>query len=77
MEWWDVEAADTALIQLLQVATKKQIYHYLFHYCARDFRSIGHKVIALSNCYVASQVTQLVARLVTLLDMSTILNPYF
>jgi hypothetical protein len=48
---WDREAADYAVTQLLLEWTPAEVLQLLAPYSARDYRSIGHKVIAASNAY--------------------------
>ncbi|WP_296809800.1 hypothetical protein [Thiocapsa sp.] len=51
MERWDPEAADRAVVGLYRAVRKERLFDLLFRYAARDFRSIGHKAIAATNCY--------------------------
>lgn len=46
---WDVPAADVAITSLVRNWGANQVFDQLAEYAARDFRSIGHKVIYLSN----------------------------
>ena len=49
MDAWDEEAADAAVVGLARTASANQAYEHLFRYGMRDFRSIGHKAIYVSN----------------------------
>ena len=51
MNRWDVEQADVAITSLVRNAGAQVVFDELAHYAARDFRSIGHKVIYLSNAF--------------------------
>jgi len=48
---WDVEAADVAITSLVRNSGAQRVFDELAKYAARDFRSIGHKVIYLSNAF--------------------------
>ena len=50
LEQWDAEAADDALVVLLQERPPAQVLSGLWRYGARDFRAIGHKAITVANC---------------------------
>jgi hypothetical protein len=49
MDRWDESAADAAAAGLARTAGLHEIFEVLFRYGARDFRSIGHKAIFVSN----------------------------
>jgi hypothetical protein len=49
MESWDVEAADVAVAGLARTAGADEIFDLFARFAPRDFRSIGHKIIFLSN----------------------------
>ena len=49
MDAWDEGAADAAVVGLARTASANQAYEHLFRYGMRDFRSIGHKAIYVSN----------------------------
>ena len=51
MERWDPEAADAAVVGLARSVPRDRLFALLFRYGARDFRAIGHKAIAVANCY--------------------------
>ena len=51
MESWDEAKADTAAAGLARYATQHQAFELFARYAARDFRSIGHKVIFLANSF--------------------------
>jgi len=51
LEEWDVEAADVAITSLVRNSGSQRVFDELAKYAARDFRSIGHKVIYLSNAF--------------------------
>jgi len=55
MEHWDVLNADLAITAWSRSAKndrgRADIFELLFYYGARDLRDIGHKTIAVSNCY--------------------------
>jgi hypothetical protein len=48
---WDLDAADTAIVKYVRVASPDEIFSLLFPYGARDLRAIGHKAIAVSNAH--------------------------
>ncbi|MBK1621732.1 hypothetical protein CKO42_25770 [Lamprobacter modestohalophilus] len=50
LDQWDAEAADDALLILLQQRAPEQVLEGLWRYGARDFRAIGHKAITVANC---------------------------
>jgi hypothetical protein len=50
LDQWDAEAADEALLILLQQRAPEQVLEGLWRYGARDFRAIGHKAITVANC---------------------------
>jgi hypothetical protein len=49
MDRWDEAAADAAAAGLARSAGVNEIFELMFRYGARDFRSIGHKAIFVSN----------------------------
>lgn len=49
MDRWDESAADAAAAGLARSAGVNEIFEIMFRYGARDFRSIGHKAIFVSN----------------------------
>ena len=49
LESWDEQAADVAIAGVVRHFGANQVFDQLARYAARDFRSIGHKVIYLSN----------------------------
>ena len=51
LEKWDVEGADVAITSLVRNRGSQRVFDELAHFAARDFRSIGHKVIYLSNAF--------------------------
>lgn len=51
MESWDVEAADAAVAGLVRHAGAQEVFEEFFRIGARDFRSIGHKIIFVSNAW--------------------------
>jgi len=51
MENWDAAAADASIAALSRRASFDEIFELLFRFGARDLRDIGHKTIAVSNCY--------------------------
>jgi hypothetical protein len=51
LDAWDEEAADVAITGLVRHFGSNQVFDLLANYAARDFRSIGHKVIYLSNAF--------------------------
>lgn len=51
LETWDEEEADVATAALVRNYSAGQIFDWYAKYIARDFRSIGHKVIYLANAY--------------------------
>ena len=51
LDVWDVEAADVAITSLVRNSGAQRVFDELAKYAARDFRSIGHKVIYLSNAF--------------------------
>lgn len=48
---WDEEAADTAIAGMTRHFGSHRVFELLTPYAARDYRSIGHKVIYLSNAF--------------------------
>lgn len=48
---WDVSAADVATAALARGQSSAQVFDAYAEFAARDFRSIGHKVIYLSNAH--------------------------
>ncbi len=51
LDRWDEAAADVAITGLVRNVGANQVFDQLAAYAARDFRSIGHKVIYLSNAF--------------------------
>lgn len=51
MEAWDEASADVAAAGLARSAGINEIFELLFRFGARDFRSIGHKAIYVSNSF--------------------------
>lgn len=51
MESWDVEAADVAVAGLARTHGAHELFELFAHYGSRDFRSIGHKAIFVSNSF--------------------------
>ena len=51
MDNWDVEAADAAVVALARSASSDELFELFSRYGARDFRSIGHKAIYVSNSW--------------------------
>jgi hypothetical protein len=49
MESWDAEAADAAVAGLVRSAGADEVFELFARFAPRDFRSIGHKIIFLSN----------------------------
>lgn len=49
LDQWDEEAADVAVTSMVRNFGANEVFAVLSEYAARDFRSIGHKVIYLSN----------------------------
>lgn len=49
LDRWDEAAADVAIVSMVRNFGANQVFEELAAYAARDFRSIGHKVIYLSN----------------------------
>jgi hypothetical protein len=49
MDRWDVAATDAAAAGFARAAGINEIFEVMFRYGARDFRSIGHKAIFVSN----------------------------
>lgn len=49
LEDWDESAADAAAASMVRHFGMHRVFDLLAEYAARDFRSIGHKVIYLSN----------------------------
>ena len=56
MDHWDVEKADTATAGLVRSAGATEVFNLFATYAARDYRSIGHKVIFLANAWRTLQV---------------------
>ncbi len=48
---WDVEAADTAIAGFSRTHGMQEVFEEFFKLGARDFRSIGHKIIFVSNAW--------------------------
>lgn len=51
MDQWDAAKADVAVAALSRTAGANQVFELFARYGARDFRSIGHKAIFVSNSY--------------------------
>lgn len=51
MDRWDVEQADVATAAMARGPAAHAVFDAYAAYAARDFRSIGHKVIYLANAY--------------------------
>jgi hypothetical protein len=51
MTAWDESAADAAAAALVRGRPTGQVFDLFAEFAARDFRSIGHKVIYLANAY--------------------------
>ena len=51
LDRWDEQAADAAAVSMVRNFGANRVYSVLAKYAARDFRSIGHKVIYLSNAF--------------------------
>lgn len=49
LEQWDESRADVAITSLVRHFGSHRVFEVLARYAARDFRSIGHKVIYLAN----------------------------
>lgn len=49
MDHWDETAADAAVAGFSRASGANEIFELFFRYGARDFRSIGHKAIFVSN----------------------------
>jgi hypothetical protein len=49
LDHWDESAADVAITSAARNFGANQVFEWLAAYAARDYRSIGHKVIYLSN----------------------------
>ncbi len=57
LEQWDESAADAAITSVVRELGANQVFELLAEFAARDFRSIGHKVIYLSNAFRTLQTT--------------------
>lgn len=55
MERWDEEAADAAAAGLARGVPSHEVFELFARYGARDFRSIGHKAIFVSNAWRSLQ----------------------
>lgn len=51
MATWDESKADVAAAGLARFATRNQAFEAFAKYAARDYRSIGHKVIYVANAF--------------------------
>ncbi len=51
LDRWDEAAADVAITSMVRHHGANRVFKELAPYAARDFRSIGHKVIYLSNAF--------------------------
>jgi hypothetical protein len=56
LDKWDEEQADTAAAVFARTASRGEIFEVLCRYGARDFRSIGHKIIYVANAFRALEV---------------------
>ena len=56
MDRWDVEQADVATAGLVRTAGATEVFNLFARYAARDYRSIGHKVIYLANAWRTLQI---------------------
>lgn len=56
LDHWDVERADTATAGIVRQLPATEVFQLFANYAARDFRSIGHKVIYLANAWRTLQV---------------------
>lgn len=56
LDHWDVERADTATAGIVRSLPATDVFQLFAQYAARDFRSIGHKVIYLANAWRTLQV---------------------
>jgi hypothetical protein len=53
---WDEDQADVAAAAFARTASSGEIFELLARYAARDFRSIGHKIIYVSNAFRTLEV---------------------
>lgn len=51
MDHWDEAKADTAAAALARNADRHELFNLFSRYGSRDFRSIGHKIIYVSNAW--------------------------
>lgn len=56
MDRWDVEAAELAAAGMARGLGGNEVFEVLFRYAARDYRSIGHKVIFVANSWRTLQL---------------------
>ena len=56
MDTWDEPAADAAVAGLARSAGASEVFEMLWRYGARDWRSIGHKAIFVSNSWRTLQL---------------------
>ncbi len=56
MDRWDVEAAELAAAGMARGLGSVEVFDVLFRYAARDYRSIGHKVIYVANSWRTLQL---------------------
>ncbi len=56
MQQWDEDQADTAVAGLVRTRGAHDVFDLFAQFAARDFRSIGHKVIFLSNSWRTLQM---------------------
>ena len=56
LDRWDEDQADTAAAIFARSASAGEIFEVLCRYGARDFRSIGHKIIYVANAFRALEV---------------------
>lgn len=56
LDRWDEDQADRAAAAFARTASAGEIFEVLCRYGARDFRSIGHKIIYVANAFRALEV---------------------
>lgn len=56
LDRWDEDQADQAAAAFARTASSGEIFEVLCRYGARDFRSIGHKIIYVANAFRALEV---------------------
>lgn len=57
LENWDHEAAETAVMQLIQATSPAQAMAVLMPFLARDYRALGHKPITGANAHRLLRIT--------------------